>query len=190
MHECKECMFSTEKKSVYNKHMKSEEHKKVLELLKEEETYTITKKDKEKEGYIYEEVIEKVIDECKRDCLFMLPINVKGSDNILEAMLLNYYEIENNQNQSYNSKYKTIVKHNLCRTIELLYRYESLDEECLINKYMLQLMWKELKETKTENGSLKKELEELKASHNQMSQNLLCKVCSQDLSSDDSNKSP
>ena len=35
-----------------------------------------------------------------------------------------------------------------------------------------------------------KELEELKACHTQMSQSPLCKCCSQDLSSSDSNKSP
>lgn len=170
-YECKECSFKSNKKTVYNKHMKSEEHKKLLDSINENSNITIKKEDKIKEGYNREEVLEMVKQEYIEDSLFMLPFNVEGDDmDIIDAMLLVYFEITKNKNTEYqDNKYKYIVKHNLCRTIGILEsrriiksNYEKTEDKLKELQGILKYMYNDLCEYKKIITKLEKENDKLK----------------------------
>lgn len=170
-YECKECSFKCNKKTIYNKHIKSEDHKKILESINENSNITIKKEDKINEGYNREEVLAMVKREYIEDSLFMLPFNVEGDDiDIIDAMLLVYFEITKNKNTEYeDNKYKCIVKHNLCRTIGLLEsrriiksNNEKTEDKLKELQGILSYMYNDLCEHKQLINKLEKENDKLK----------------------------
>jgi hypothetical protein len=195
LYECKDCRYVTERKSNYDKHLNSKKH-----LSKCLPVNIISDK------YNREELLEQIKKECDGRMEAMTDIVIESDVTAFDKLLMAYHEMCNRTDYD-EDKYKYIIRHNIKQLLfvtnhsnrianeliefkEIANKfYDRVNELEYVNSILIEHRSRYL-EYKTENDSLKKELEELKACHNQMPQNPLCKCCSLNLSSSDSNKSP
>ena len=182
IYECKDCRYVTEKKSSYDKHLKSKKHLSKCLPVKME---TISDK---KNEYNREELIEKINKECKGHMGAMTDIVIEADVSAFDKLLMAYHEMCNRKDYDVE-KYKYIIRYNIKQLLYVTNHYNKISDELIevkkiankfydrvneveyINDILLENNSKYLK-YKSENDTLKKELEELKAS-----QNLLCKSC-------------